>query len=201
MKTKLLEYRRWLDGDGGHKYDLTLERFYGLDLRFFNLSGMNLHGADLRGTDLRVANLRGANLSCVDLSGVDLSEADLTGANLTGANLTGANFNGANLRCADLSRAKLRMADLTNANLKLARLSMANLTEAIDGNVCRMDFGGWSICIRSSFTAIGCETRPNAWWLAASDSEIHKLDYKALSWWKVHGEAIKGVIKCVTAKT
>ena len=49
-----------------------------------------------------------------------LSEANLSGENLSGANLSEANLSGANLIGADLSR-------------------------AVDGSLCRMDFGKWSI--------------------------------------------------------
>jgi hypothetical protein len=133
------------------------------------------------------ADLRGA-----DLRGADLCDADLRGADLRGANLRGANLCGANLCDADLRGANLRGADLRGANLRGAK----------NGAVCRMDFGGWSICIRSDNTSIGCQTHENANWLEwTADSEaIADMHCDAPNWWRVHGEAVKSAIRCVISK-
>ena len=133
---------------------------------------------DLRGADLRGANLRGANLSEADLSEADLSGANLHGANLHGADLRGANLRGANLRRADLSGAK-------------------------DSAICRLDFGGWSICVRSTHTSIGCQLHANTDWLSwtPDSSEIRQMHKDASEWWRIHGDAVKACIKCVMAKS
>ena len=142
-----------------------------------NLSGANLSGANLSG-----ANLRGANLSGADLSWADLSWADLRGANLSGA---------------DLSWADLSWADLSGANL-----SGANLSGAKDGLVCRLDFGGWSICVRADHTTIGCQRRSNAEWLSwlPESPEIAAMHAEASAWWAAHGDVVKAAIRCVMAK-
>ena len=156
------------------------------------------HAKWLRGDGGKQANLSGANLS-----GADLSEANLSGANLSWANLSEANLRGANLAGADLSEANLSWANLAGANLSWANLSEANLAGAIiDLPICRMDFGGWSICVYGDRTSIGCRTHPNECWLAwGPDSpEIVRMHSDASVWWATHGEAIKGVIRCVMAK-
>ena len=105
----------------------------------------------------------------------------------------------ANLRGANLSWANLSRADLSGANLSWANLSAAQVAFVI----CRMDFGGWSICVYADKTSIGCQTHPNDSWLAwMPDSEkIKRMHPEAASWWATHGEAIKAVIRCVQAKS
>ena len=148
----------------------------------------NLQGADLQGADLRWANLQGANLQ-----GADLRGANLQGANLQGANLQGANLQGADLQGADLQGANLQGADLQGANLQGASLDLA---------ICRLDFGGWSICVYADRTSIGCQTHPNESWLSWSHEsrKIQAMHHKASAWWAIHGEAVKAVIRCVQAK-
>jgi uncharacterized protein YjbI with pentapeptide repeats len=143
--------------------------------------------ADLRWADLSRADLRWADLSWADLREADLSRADLRGADLIGADLSRADLRGADLIGADLSRADLRGADLREADL----------SGAIDGNICRMDFGGWSICIRSKKTSIGCKTFGNSFWLNATDNEISLLADGALEYWKKYGLAIKASINTI----
>ena len=122
------------------------------------------------------------------LRGADLRGADLRGANLLGADLRGADLRGADLQGADLQGADLRGADLRGASLDLA--------------ICRLDFGGWSICVYADRTAIGCQTHPNESWLSWSHEsrEIQAMHSKASAWWAIHGEAVKAVIRCVQAK-
>jgi uncharacterized protein YjbI with pentapeptide repeats len=142
----------------------------------------DLSGADLCGVNLRDANLSGVNLSRANLSWANLSRANLRDADLRWADLCGVNLSGADLRDADLRLADLRLADLCDTK---------------DGAICRMDFGGWSICIRSNATSIGCKKRDNEFWLSATDDEISHLDAKALEWWKVYGSAIKESIRVI----
>ena len=142
--------------------------------------------------------LRGEGGKKPNLSGADLEKANLRGANLRGANLRGANLRGANLRGANLS-----WADLEKANLEGADLEGANLSGAkIDMPICRMDFGGWSICVYADRTSIGCQSHPNEDWLAwTSESEVIKRMHEdAPTWWATHGEAVKAVIRCVMAQ-
>ena len=154
---------------------------------------VRLHGMYLRGEAGGVrANLRGA-----DLRGANLHEADLRGANLREADLSWTNLRGANLREADLSWTNLRGADLRGADLR-----GANLRGAKDGSFARLDFGGWSVCVRSKDTSIGCQSHSNELWLSWShDSpEIASMHEDASDWWRVHGEAVKAVIRCVMDK-
>ena len=103
---------------------------------------------------------------------------------------------------ADLRGADLRGADLSGADLRGANFSEADLSGAIDGRVARLDFGGWSICVRSAVTSIGCQSHANNSWLAWSPEspEIAAMHGDAPEWWRVHGEAVKAVIRCVMAK-
>ena len=128
--------------------------------------------------------------------------ADLRSADLRSANLRSADLSYADLRSADLRYANLSYADLRSANLRSAVLSYADLRSAKDGAVCRMDFGGWSICIRSKQTSIGCETHDNELWLksTARSKTIKAMDDNAAEWWGVHGPAIKAAIRCVISK-
>ena len=154
---------------------------------------LRLHAAWLRGeADGVKADMRWARLIGANLSGADLIRTVLSGANLSGANLIGANLSG-----ADLREANLRGADLREANL-----SGTNLLRAVGGEVARLDFGGWSICVRADGTSIGCQERANEYWLAWSPEapEIQQMHADAPAWWAEHGEAVKSVIRCVMAK-
>ena len=99
-------------------------------------------------------------------------------------------------------RADLRGADLRGADLRDANLRGANLPSTIYGCVCRMDFGGWSICVYHDRTAIGCQTHPNDQWLAwtPESPEIAAMHGDAPAWWATHGEAVRAAIRCVMVK-
>jgi len=193
LREVLAAHAQWLAGNGGSRA---------------NLPGADLHGADLRNADLHGANLHGADLSDASLHGADLSDASLRGANLRYANLQDANLRGANLRGANLQDANLQDANLQDANLRGANLQDANLQDAnlrdaiLDLPICRMDFGGWSICITSEKTSVGCQTHANEQWLAwsADSDEIKEMHADAAAWWSTHGEAVKAAIRCVMAK-
>ena len=167
-----------------------------------NLCCADLHGADLHGADLREADLCGADLCCADLHGADLRRANLHGADLCWADLRRADLRRANLREADLCGANLRGADLHGADLRGANLRGADLCEAdlhgaIDGNVCRMDFGGWSICIRNDYTQIGCKKCNNEEWLNFTPRDVKDFAEDAEQWWRIHAKAVKATIRCV----
>ena len=167
------------------------------DFRGANLHGADLSGANLHGADLRKADLRGADLSKADLSGANLHVADLSWANLHGADLSRAD-----LIEADLSVASLIDADLRGADLRGADLHGADLSGAKDGSIARLDFGGWSICVRADHTTIGCQRHANESWLSWSHNspKIADMHVDAPEWWRVHGEAVKAVIRCVMEK-
>ena len=124
-----------------------------------------------------------------NLYGADLSGADLSGANLSWANLSRANLSGANLSRANLSRANLYGADLYGADLDIA--------------FCRLDFGGWSVCVYGEYTTIGCQKHANTKWLkwGPNDEAIISMHSDASKWWAIHGKAIKAVIRCVVSKS
>jgi hypothetical protein len=138
-----------------------------------SLAGVNLAGASLRDACLVGASLAGANLARADLAGAILAGTDLAGASLVGANLTNVNFTGASLAYT-----------------------------RIDEPICRMDFGGWSICIRANVTTIGCQRYANSEWLkwTSESEEIASMHEDAPAWWATHGDAVKAVIKCVMRK-
>ena len=102
----------------------------------------------------------------------------------------------------DFRYVDLRGADLSYANLSVANLSYADLRGAKDGCIARLDFGGWSICVRADHTTIGCQCKPNESWLLWSHEspEIAAMHADAPEWWRVHGEAVKAVIRCVMEK-
>jgi len=116
----------------------------------------------------------------------------LSQANLRGADLRGADLRGANLSWADLSGADLRVADLSGANLRRADLSGTI-------PICRLDIGGWSVCIDPEKTSIGYKTRPNAFWLKARSchKSIIDMDSDASEWWRINGRMIRECIKNV----
>ena len=99
-------------------------------------------------------------------------------------------------------RADMRCADLSGACLSSADLSSADLPNTVHGCICRMDFGGWSICIYHDRTVIGCQSKPNESWLewTPESPEIIAMHSDAAEWWRVHGEAVKAAIRCVMAK-
>ena len=140
---------------------------------------------NLRGADLRGADLSGSNLSDSNLSGSNLSDSNLRGADLSGSNLSGSNLSGSNL---------------SDSNLSDSNLSDSNLSGAESGSVCRLDFGGWSICIRADKTSIGCQTQLNIDWLKWTPKDVAPMDDKAEAWWKLHGPAVKAAIRVVMEK-
>jgi len=160
-----------------------------------NLSEANLSGADLSGADLRGADLRGANLSWANLSGANLSWANLSGADLSGANLSGADLSGANLSGANLSWANLRGANLRGANLSGANLRGADLPTGL--RIAALRFGGWPVTVTTETTTIGCQSHPNAKWLAWTPDDVGSFHRDAKAWWGRHREAVCAVIRDV----
>jgi uncharacterized protein YjbI with pentapeptide repeats len=140
-----------------------------------------LHAKWIRGEEGgERANLSGANLSGANLSGADLSGANLSGADLSGADLSGANLRGADLRGADLRGADLRGADLPTG-LRIASLC----------------FGGWPVTVTPETTTIGCQSHPNAKWLAWTPDDVGSFHRDAKAWWGRHREAVCAVIRDV----
>ena len=171
LKHTLELHRKWLDGDGGTRA---------------NLSGANLAGATLADADLSVANLSRANLSGADLSGAYLTDADLAGADLSGADLSDAYLAGANLADADLSDANLTGANLTDANLTDANLADVNLAGAI-GNMREMrtlKFETWTVTFTRDVIQIGYQRHAVSDWWGFSDECITEMDHQALAWWQ-----------------
>ena len=105
-----------------------------------------------------------------------------------------------NLRGADLSGSNLSGSNLSDSNLSDSNLSDSNLSGAESGSVCRLDFGGWSICIRADKTSIGCQTQLNIDWLKWTPKDVAPMDDKAEAWWKLHGPAVKAAIRVVMEK-
>ena len=145
-----------------------------------DLSGANLYEANLSGAKLYEANLYGANLSGANLSRTDLSGANLSGANLYEANLSGANLSGANLYGANLSRANLSGANLSGANLYGANLSGARSDFSLFLGISGME---WFILIKNDLVKIGCQEHTYLQWKNFSDSEVSKMDSKALDFY------------------
>jgi uncharacterized protein YjbI with pentapeptide repeats len=160
-----------------------------------------LHEAWHMGTGGSRANLSGAYLSGANLSDANLRDAHLFGADLSGADLSGANLSGANLRDADLSGANLSGANLSGANLSDANLCDANLRDAIDAAVVRLDMGGWSVCVRSTHTDIGCQHQSNANWLRWTPEDVAHMADGAREWWQAHGDLIRAAIRDVQARS
>lgn len=106
----LENHKKWLQGIGGERANLSGAYLCGVDLgcadlRYATLSNTYLINANLSNADLSYANMRDANLSNADLSNTYLRNATLSGANLSGANLSGADLRYANMRDANLSSA------------------------------------------------------------------------------------------------
>ena len=125
-------HKKWINGEGGERADLS-----GSDLRYSNLSGSDLSGSDLRYSNLSGSNLSGSDLSYSDLrgsnlSGSNLSYSDLSGSNLSGSDLSGSNLSGSDLRYSDLSGSDLSGSDLRYSNLSQAKglLDTVNFMEA-----------------------------------------------------------------------
>lgn len=155
--------------------------FRGVDLRCADFRGKELSGADFRGANLIRALFRGSILSGADFRGATLIEADFIAADLSGADF----------READLSEADLGEANISGADFRWATISGARLSEPI----ARIDFGGWSVCVRSHATSIGGKTCANNYWLDLSPDEAVPL--RVRQWWETYGETVKAAIRCV----
>jgi len=99
-------------------------------------------------------------------------------------------LSGADLRDADLSGADLSCADLRGASIACAELTTP---------ICRIDFGGWSVCVRETTTTIGCKTHGNGRWLSWGPDapEIAEMDPHATQWWKRYGATVKAATRAV----
>lgn len=145
----LNNHKKWLDGMGGAR--------------------ANLSGADLRGTDLLWAeDLIGADLSGANLGGAKLINADLSDANLRGANLRHANLSGANLSGADLSGADLTYANLLDANLSGAK-GLLNPIDYLEKNFEKTEKG---FIVYKSFKE---NFLPNPSWVIEEGSIIEEV--------------------------
>ena len=71
----LEEHKKWLNGDGGIRADLSRADLRGADLREAYLSRADLSGAYLSGADLRGAYLGGAYLIGADLNNITYNES------------------------------------------------------------------------------------------------------------------------------
>lgn len=123
LKVILESHKKWLEGEGGEKANLSGADLSGADLSGADLSGANLYGANLCRADLQEAKLCGVNLCRADLQGAKLCGASMGMVDLEGANLFGANLCGASMEIANLQEAKLFGADLRGVDLYGARLS------------------------------------------------------------------------------
>lgn len=65
-------HKRWCDGEGGERADLTSANLWGANLRYAYLRYADLINADLSRAYLRGANLSGADFTSANLRGVDL---------------------------------------------------------------------------------------------------------------------------------
>ena len=145
------------------------------------------------GAELSYANLRDANLRVADLRG-----ANLYGAELSYADLRGANLHGANLRYANLCNADLRGADVCDANFHGANLCYALLSD--DFCIARLDYGGYTVTVTPTHTAIGCKKYANVDWMKWTPADVADMADDAEEWWWRHGETVKAVIRDVMRK-
>ena len=138
LKVILDNHKRWLDGKGGERANLS-----GASLSYANLSGANLRGADLRGASLSYANLSYANLSGANLRGADLSCADLRGADLRGADLTDSRLNWATGNMAEIKTLLLEVWSITytaeHLHIGCERHLISDWWDFDDERIARMD--------------------------------------------------------------
>ena len=208
--------------------DLIKSTFYKTNLSYANFDKARLERARFRECNLKNANFVGANCRYAvfydsDLFNTNFQRADAKGVKFQWSNLRCAIFQYANLADAefeqltDVSGATLYSANLIGATLDsglvhFADLRLANIARTTYADVhascsglayCRLDFGGWSVCVNTTETTIGRVTRQNIDWLQSTPEswEIVSMSEHAASWWRVHGEAIKAVIRCVMKKS
>lgn len=183
----------WLRGVGGKR-----ACFDNMDLSGLCLQQADLSQASLRRANLSHTDLRDVNLYRTDMTGATLRGAILRGANLAHAHMTGVDVVGADFRDADLQGAYCADTSLLQANLLGANITLLHTKESL----CRLDFGGWSVFVTPTVTTIGCQSHPNSLWLGWSHTsmDIREMHADAADWWKIHGGAIKAVIRCVMQK-
>jgi len=195
----LEDHKRYLQGWYG---GAVASDFTGLDLRGENLRGVDLScatlvGVDMRGMDLTCTRMSHANLRLARLGGACLLWADLSNADLTDASLRGANLQGVSMRGASLRHANLQGSALTGAYVVDCNLSHTKLPP--DFRVASLCFGGYPITVTPTYTAIGCQTRPNESWLSfeIGDPRIETMAPYAAKWWARHRESVCAVIRDV----
>jgi len=64
-----------------------------------------------------------------------------------------------------------------------------------------MDMGGWSVCVRTTHTGIGCEQHSNADWLRWTPDDVAHMAEGAREWWQAHGDLIRAAIRDVQARS
>lgn len=92
-----------------------------------------------------------------------------------------------NLRSTDLSSTDLRSADLSGADLSGADLSGANLpdgTKVKFSAYFNVPWSNWPITIYTGHMIIGCQRHSMSDWANFSDSDIAKMDTRALTFWQ-----------------
>ena len=113
-------------------------------------------------------------------------------------NCWAATFQEANCFDTDFNSSNCHGATFTKANLEKASFAEANISSTIfDIPIRRLDFGGWSVCIREDATTIGCRHHSNKDWLSwtPKSPEIKAMHSKASEWWATYGSLVKMAIR------
>lgn len=131
-------------------------RFYDVELKGADFSGLNLEGASFYGASLvganferayllhsqfKNANATDANFKDAALISTDLIAANFERANFSGVDFTGASIDMSNCIGANFRRARLNNSDVCNAEFRQAKFDEVSLTSV---NLCDTDI--WELC-------------------------------------------------------
>lgn len=197
----------------------------GFDLTGANLSGANLLGASLINCDISNANFENAYLCQTNMTNVkgrrvnftnaDLRQAYFYQANLSNCNFTDSNLelthlDGCNLDCSIFTNANTINTNFTNASLKQTDFTQCDIEQAIfrGANItfaklpypvlCLYDYQ-WFISLMNDKIRIGCKCHTIEEWENFSSSEIARMEFDALDFWKVYKEGILTLAKSFVA--
>ena len=130
----VLEHERYLQGDWfARKAD-----FRGVDLSFYNLSGLDLRGVDFSYAKLEYTIFKEANLDESNFTGALLKYSNLDSASVKHVNFNRADLDGVSLNNTDISESSLVGATGIPKFYKTTALNLKTLPES--GVVAEVDF-------------------------------------------------------------
>ncbi len=181
---------------------LTRCTFYNVRLPRVRLHGVDISWSQFQDCDLSATHLVHAKLHDSLFSNCELVGAYVYYSDFSDCRLTKCNVKLAEFEYCNFNRSDWYDTDFDNTR-KFVGCSIVGVTnheyEFSCVPMCRLDFGVWPVTITRTMTQIGCQKRPNEFWLTVEDGarELDQMNSHAIEWWRKYGTAIKAAIQAV----